>query len=115
MTDGRPRGSCRRQSPGGDWLRAGSRPCGLTEDLSRGVVLVEPGLEAGLAPDVYSYLRDSATGAFRLLGPGVATFADAAADDSRIVFESREQLLPDAAPDVVNLYEWDGASRPVRS
>jgi hypothetical protein len=79
---------------------------GLTEDLSAALILVEPGLEAGMAPGVYSYLRDSATGAFRLLGPGVARFADAAAGDSRIVFESREQLLPDAAPGVVNLYEW---------
>ena len=79
---------------------------GLTEDLSAALILVEPGLEAGLAPGVYSYLRDSATGSFRLLGPGAARFADAAAGDSRIVFESREQLLPNAAPSVVNLYEW---------
>jgi hypothetical protein len=79
---------------------------GLTENLSEALILVEPGLEAGLAPGVYSYLRDSATGAFRPLGPGAAAFADAAAGDSRIIFESREQLLPDAAPNVVNLYEW---------
>jgi hypothetical protein len=79
---------------------------GLTEDLSEALILVEPGLEAGLAPGVYSYLRDSATGAFRLLGSGAARFADAAADDSRIIFESGEQLLPNAAPGVVNLYEW---------
>ena len=82
---------------------------GLVEDLSEAVVLVEPGLEAGLAPGLYSYLRDSATGSFRLLGPGAAAFADAAADDSRIIFESREQLLPSATPNVVNLYEWDGS------
>ena len=74
--------------------------------------MCEPGFEAGLAPGVYSYLRDSATGSFRLLGPGVARFADAAAGDSRIVFESSEQLLPDAAPGVVNLYEWDGSKPP---
>jgi hypothetical protein len=79
---------------------------GLTEDLSEALILAEPGLEAGLAPGIYSYLRDSATGSFRLLGPGAARLADAAAGDSRIVFESREQLLPDAAPGVVNLYEW---------
>ena len=78
----------------------------LTEDLSKAIVNIEPGLEAGMAPGRYSYLRDSATGAFRLLGPGVATFADATAGDSRIIFESGEQLLPDAAPGVVNLYEW---------
>jgi hypothetical protein len=79
---------------------------GLTEDLSEALILVEPGLEAGLAPGVYSYLRDGATGSFRLLGPGPARFADAAAGDSRIIFESSEQLLPDAAPNVINLYEW---------
>ncbi len=85
---------------------------GLAEDLSAALILVEPGLEAGLAPGAYSYLRDSATGAFRLLGPGAAAFADAAAGDSRIIFESREQLLPNAAPGVVNLYEWDGSKEP---
>jgi hypothetical protein len=85
---------------------------GLTEDLSEALIFVEPGLEAGLAPGVYSYLRDSASGAFRLLGPGVAAFADAAAGDSRIIFESSEQLLPNAAPGVVNLYEWDASEPP---
>jgi len=85
---------------------------GLTEDLSQALILVEPGLEAGLAPGVYSYLRDSATGAFRLLGPGAAAFADAATGDSRIILESSEQLLPDAAPGVVNLYEWNESKPP---
>ncbi len=80
----------------------------LTEDLSTAIINTEPGLEAGLALGRYSYLRDSASGAFRLLSPGIATFADATADDSRIIFESSEHLLPDAAPNVVNLYEWDG-------
>jgi hypothetical protein len=84
----------------------------LAEDLATAIVNTEPGLEAGLAPGRYSYLRNSATGVFRLLSPGIATFADATADDSRIIFESSEQLLPDAAPDVVNLYEWDGNMPP---
>jgi hypothetical protein len=84
----------------------------LTEDLSEAIVNTEPGLEAGMAPGRYSYLRDSATGAFRLLSRGIATFADATADDSRIIFESREQLLPAATPNVVNLYEWDGSKPP---
>jgi hypothetical protein len=83
----------------------------LTEDLSEAIVNTEPGLEAGMTPGRYSYVRDSATGSFRLLGPGIARFADATAGDSRIIFESREQLLPTAAPNVVNLYEWD-ESRP---
>lgn len=106
---------------GGEWLTQGLVPptiprslpghgsasvLSLTEDLSEAIVNTEPGLEAGMAPGRYSYLRDSATGAFRLLSPGIATFADATADDSRIIFESRKQLLPNAAPNVVNLYEW---------
>jgi hypothetical protein len=78
----------------------------LTEDLSVAIVNTEPAVEQSMAPGRYSYLRDSATGAFRLLGPGVARFADAAAGDSRIIFESSRQLLPEAAPNVVNLYEW---------
>jgi hypothetical protein len=84
----------------------------LTEDLSAALILVEPGLEAGLAPGVYSYLRDSATGFFRLLGPGAARFAEAAVGDSRIIFESSEQLLSEASPGVVNLYEWNGSKAP---
>jgi hypothetical protein len=79
----------------------------LTEDLSVAIVNTEPGLEAGMALGRYSYLRDNATGTFRLFGSGIATFADATADDSRIIFESGEHLLPDAAPGVVNLYEWN--------
>jgi hypothetical protein len=110
-------------STGGEWLTQALVPAtiprslpghgsasvlSLTEDLSEALVLVEPGLEAGMTPGRYSYLRDSATGSFQLLGPGIARFADATTDDSHIIFESREQLLPEAAPNVVNLYEWAG-------
>jgi hypothetical protein len=84
----------------------------LTEDLSSAIVNMTPGLEPGLAYGHYSYLRDSATGALRLLGPGVARFADATADDSRIIFESGRQLLPNAVPNVVNLYEWNASKLP---
>jgi len=43
-----------------------------------------------MTPGSYSYLRDSATGAFRLLGPGIARLADAATLGRRgIIFESR--------------------------
>jgi hypothetical protein len=116
-----------RARAGGEWSTQGLVPptiprslpghgsasvLSLTEDLSETVALVEPGLEAGMAPGRYSYLRDSATGAFRLLSPGIATFADATDDDSRIIFESSERLLPVAAPNVVNLYEWDGNKPP---
>jgi hypothetical protein len=86
----------------------------LTEDLSQAIVNTEPGLEQNMAPGRYSYLRDSATGSFRLLAPGIAMFAGAAAGDSRIVFESGEQLLQAAVPNVVNLYEWDGSRPPGR-
>jgi hypothetical protein len=85
---------------------------GLTEDLAEALILVEPGLEAGMASGSYTYLRDSATSAFRLLGPGIVAFADATADDSHIIFESREQLLPSATPNVVNLYEWNESKPP---
>jgi hypothetical protein len=84
----------------------------LTEDLSRAIVNTEPGLEPNMAPGRYSYVRDSVTGSFRLLAPGVARFAGAMAHNSRIIFESGEQLLPDAARNVVNLYEWDGSKPP---
>jgi len=84
----------------------------LTEDLSAAIVNTEPGLESGLPLGRYSYLRDNDTGSFQLLGPGIARFADATADDSRIIFESGEQLLPDAAPNVINLYEWDESKPP---
>lgn len=84
----------------------------LTEALSATIVNTEPGLETGLAPGRYSYLRDSVTGSFRLLAPGVTRLADAATDDSRIIFESGRQLLSNAAPGVVNLYEWDGSKPP---
>jgi hypothetical protein len=84
----------------------------LTEDLSAAIVNTEPGLEAGTTLGHYSYLRDSATGSFQLLGPGIATFADATADDSRVLFESSERLLRNAAPHVVNFYEWDRSKPP---
>jgi hypothetical protein len=88
---------------------------GLTEDLSESVILVEPGLEAGLAPGLYSYLRDSATGAFRLLGPGAAAFADASGGDSRIIFEdTAKELVPGVRDEqeVPYLYEWNGSKPP---
>jgi hypothetical protein len=85
---------------------------GLTEDLSAALILVEPGLETGMMSGSYSYIRNNATGSFRLLGPGVAAFSGAAADDAHILFESREQLLPTAAPNVVNLYEWEEGRPP---
>ena len=115
----------------GEWLTQGLAPPanhpvaggseeglteGLTEDLAGALILVEPGLEAGMAPGVYSYLRDSATGSFRLLGPGVARFADATADDSRIIFEvpSNSSCRP-PLPTPSTSTNGTGAGRPVKS
>ncbi len=89
----------------------------LTEDLSAAIVLVEPGLEAGMTPGRYSYLRDNATGAFRLLAPGIARFADATTADSRILFEDTAKELVSGVRDeqeVPYLYEWDGSRPPGR-
>jgi hypothetical protein len=88
---------------------------GLTEDLSQAIVNTEPGLEAGLAPGRYSYLRDNATGTFRLLGPGIATFAAATADDAHLLFEDTSaELVPGVrdAQGVPYLYEWDESKPP---
>jgi len=87
----------------------------LTEDLFAAVVLVEPGLEANMTPGRYSYLRDNATGAFRLLGPGIARFADATAGNSRILFEdTAKELVPGVRDEqeVPYLYEWNGSEPP---
>jgi hypothetical protein len=87
---------------------------GLTEDLSEAIVNTEPGLEGGMAPGGYSYLRDNATGSFRLLAPGIARFADATANDSRIIFEdTTEEVVPGVRDEtgVPYLYEWN-ASKP---
>ena len=64
-------------------------------------------------------LRTTASGAFQQVVPGqvasggtygfhVAAFS---ADESHLIFESPTQLLPNAAPNVINLYEWN-ASKP---
>jgi len=87
----------------------------LTEDLSTAIINTEPGIEANLALGRYSYLRDNATGVFRLLSPGVATFADAATHDSRILFEgTAKELVPGVRDEneVPYLYEWNGSKPP---
>jgi hypothetical protein len=92
---------------------------GLTEDLSEAVVSdypssppLAPGATAG---QLNYYVRDSATGSYQLLAPnpnfpnsGEYRFADSSRSGSRILFEAREMLLPNAAPkEALNLYEWD--------
>jgi hypothetical protein len=82
----------------------------LTEDLSEAIVNTEPGFEASMVPGRYSYLRDNATGSFRLLASGVITFADATVNDSRIIFESTaEELVPGVRDErgAPYLYEWN--------
>jgi hypothetical protein len=87
----------------------------LTEDLSEAIVNTEPGLEAGLAPGSYSYLRDNATGVLQMLAPGVARFADVAADDTHFLFEdTAEEVVPNVRDEkaVPYLYEWNGNKPP---
>ncbi len=87
----------------------------LTEDLSEAIVNTEPGLEGGTAPGGYSYLRDDAAGSFRLLAPGVARFADATDNDSRIIFEDTANELVPGVRDETSapyLYEWSASSPP---
>jgi hypothetical protein len=86
---------------------------GLTEDLSE--TILEAGPEPLLAPGATAgqhnwYVRDNATGAYRLLAPGPGAdflFAGATPDGSRIIFEDEAPLTPKAPAEVINLYEWD--------
>ncbi len=83
---------------------------GMTEDLAYTILAAkEPALTPGATPGRYNrYIRDNATGSYqRLAGPGELHFAGATPDDSRILFEDEAKLLPAAAPEVPNLYEWD--------
>ncbi len=88
---------------------------GLTEDLSKAIFFAYPSFPAP-APEAQPgqmnvYVRDNINHSYRLLaatpGFGGAHFAGATANDSHILFESRERLLPQAAPEAINLYEWD--------
>jgi hypothetical protein len=91
---------------------------GVTEDLAMTFVFStnEPPLMRGAVVGKPSYyVRDNVKGSYALLfevpeGGKVVTdpflFVGAAADDSRIFFESEAQLLPEAVSGVRNLYEW---------
>lgn len=55
-------------------------------------------------------VRATTSGSFQQVVSGGFGFqiAGFSADESRLIFESRAQLLPNAAgPEIVNLYEWD--------
>lgn len=93
----------------------GNEASGFTEDLGKTIVAV-----AGppLSPPgvTNAYVRDNVTGSYQLLAPNIGDvsqdpllFVDATRDDSRILFETVQQLLPAAAVGVDNLYEWDEA------
>jgi hypothetical protein len=85
---------------------------GFTEDLSRTILSVEGPPLAPLGV-TNAYVRDNATGSYQLLAPHVSYFfvllVDASRDDSKILFETEQQLLPAAVAGKKNLYEWDEA------
>jgi hypothetical protein len=108
---------------GGEWSTQGLLPqsdvgsfagvSGLTEDLSETAVYAKtPTLAEGAnLGHLNEYLRDNATGSYRLLarGPGEFYFAGASSDDSRILFEdTAEELIPGVhdATGAPYLYEW---------
>jgi hypothetical protein len=88
---------------------------GVSEDLRCTFVLSDnrPPLAAGAIEGRQAvYLRDNATGTYQMLfqaaagEPASFFFVAAAAGDTRIFFESRNQLLGQAPAGVRNLYEW---------
>ncbi|MFI4990606.1 MAG: TolB family protein [Solirubrobacterales bacterium] len=80
---------------------------GWSPDLSQVALLAH--LAGDPEGSVNLYLRASATGSDRLAVPNVgdAFLAGFSADDTHLIFETSEQLLPAAAPGVSNLYELD--------
>jgi hypothetical protein len=90
----------------------------LTSDLEYTIVFARAPLAPGGAPETENYyVYDNKTKTYRFLAAGIGTlnFLDASKDDSSILFEYTEaQLLPEAAPGVGNLYEWDGSTGSLR-
>jgi WD40 repeat protein len=85
---------------------------GWSEDISQ--ALVEGHLEGDTGESVSLYLRDSVTGSYKRVvtaPPFSAHLAGfGAADHSRLFFEDASQLLPSAAPEKSNLYEFNRAN-----
>ena len=108
---------------GDEWLTQGLLPetdpgtithvVGMTEDLAYTLVATkEPLLAPGAAPGQQNfYLRDNATGSYRLLatGPGELHFDGASSDNSHILFEDTSaELIPGVhdATKAPYLYQW---------
>lgn len=85
---------------------------GFTEDLAKTIIQVA-GPPLGPSGVINAYVRDNATGSYQLLAPNVGNasilFTGASRDDSRVLFETEDRLLPAAAAGKTNLYEWDEA------
>jgi hypothetical protein len=83
---------------------------GVTEDLAYSVVESndEPPLAEGGESDKYNlYLHDTTTGGYSLFAKThEARLVANTSGDSRILFETDQQLLPEATPGAFNLYEW---------
>ena len=84
--------------PGGQGSLAG-----WSEDLGATLIEGETTLGSGVGG---LYLRDSATGMYRLLFAGGATLADFTPDHASFIFESEIPLLPSATAGHENVYEW---------
>jgi hypothetical protein len=84
--------------PGGQGSLAG-----WSEDLGATLIEGETTLGSGVGG---LYLRDNATGMYRLLFAGGATLADFTPDHASFVFESEIPLLPSATAGHENVYEW---------
>jgi hypothetical protein len=78
---------------------------GWSEDLEATLVDGETSPGSGT---LGLYLRDTATGSYHLLFPGGGTLADFTPDHASFIFESDQQLLPNAAAGHENVYEWNG-------
>jgi hypothetical protein len=91
----------------------------LTEDLTKTIVSARnPSLAPGATPGSNLFVRDNATSTYQLLevgpvgGDDETAFVDAAAGDTRILFETKTVLSTANVPPVPgfqNLYEWNEA------